>query len=272
MPQQTFFNLPEEKRQQILQVAIDEFAENDYDNVSISRIVARAGIAKGSFYQYFTDKEDLYAHLLDLLTAAKVAYMSLDHPDPDHVGIYAYLRWMAEVSVAFQLQHPKLSQIAARAANANFFPKAFDMSAREQTQAFYRRLVEVGQQQGDIAPEIDSQVAAVMFDGVMTNISRFLLDKIARGEIVLNPADENLFDTMQVKKLFTMAVDMIEYGMRGYNQRRAAAGHTAGAANGAAPGPAGDNIAGDKVAGDRIARDNVVGNEVVKDEMRSVNG
>ena len=45
MPNQTFFNLPDAKREQILQIAIDEFAENDTDSASISRIVARAGIA-----------------------------------------------------------------------------------------------------------------------------------------------------------------------------------------------------------------------------------
>ena len=155
MPHQTFFNLPEEKRQQILQVAIDEFAENDYDNVSISRIVARAGIAKGSFYQYFADKEDLYGHVLGLLAKAKTDFMSLDHPDPNHIGIFTYLRWMAEVGVAFQMAYPQFSKIAVRAANVNFFPRPFNASIREQTIAFYRRLVEVGQGQGDIDSTID---------------------------------------------------------------------------------------------------------------------
>jgi TetR/AcrR family transcriptional regulator len=220
VPQQTFFNLPEEKRQQILQVAIEEFSENDYDNVSISRMVARAGIAKGSFYQYFADKEDLYAYLLGLLADAKREFMSLDHPDPSHVGIFAYLRWMAEAGVAFQLAHPQLSKLAVRATNANFFPRAFDMSAREQTQAFYRRLVEVGQLQGDIASDIDPQVAAVVFDGSLTSISRYLLDKIARGEIVLKLDGANLFDLPEVKAIFNAAVDLVEYGMRGNGQRR----------------------------------------------------
>lgn len=221
VPLQTFFNLPEEKRQQILQVAIDEFAENDYDTVSISRIVARAGIAKGSFYQYFADKEDLYAYVLGLLAEAKTQFMSLDHPDPNHAGIFAYLRWLSEVGVAFQLAHPQLSKVAVRAANANFFPKAFDMSAREQTQEFYRRLVEVGQAQGDIAPGVDPEVAAVMFDGMMTSVSRFLLDKITRGEIVLKFDEATLFDLPDVKAIFTTAVDLLEYGMRGYGRGQA---------------------------------------------------
>jgi TetR/AcrR family transcriptional regulator len=220
MPHQTFFNLPEEKRQQILQVALDEFAENDYDNVSISRMVARAGIAKGSFYQYFADKEDLYAYLLGMLADAKKEFMSLDHPDPAHIGIFAYLRWMAEAGLTFQLEYPQLSKLAVRATNANFFPKEFDMSAREQTQEFYRRLVAVGQQQGDIAPDVDPQVAAVIFDGSLTSISRFLLDKIARGEIILKLEGENLFDLPEVKVIFNTAVDLVEHGMRGTGRRR----------------------------------------------------
>lgn len=228
MPQQTFFNLPEEKRRQILQVAIDEFAENDYDTVSISRIVAQAGIAKGSFYQYFTDKEDLYAYLLEMVTQAKTSYLSLDHPDPNHVGIYAYLRWMAEIGVSFQLAHPQLSKIAARAAISRFFPTAFDRSAREQTLAFYRRLVEVGQQQGDIAPEFDLEVAAVICDGLMNSISRLMLDKIGSGEIALNLDDEASFDLPAVRRIFNVMIDVLEHGMRDGSK-------AAGAANYATP-------------------------------------
>ena len=42
MPHQTFFNLPEEKRQTLIDCALDEFAARDYDSASISQIVARA--------------------------------------------------------------------------------------------------------------------------------------------------------------------------------------------------------------------------------------
>ena len=51
MPSQTFFNLSEEKREAIVKVALDEFSRFDYSSASISRIVRKTGIAKGSFYQ-----------------------------------------------------------------------------------------------------------------------------------------------------------------------------------------------------------------------------
>jgi AcrR family transcriptional regulator len=46
MPKQTFFNLPEEKREKIFSAAVDEFAEYGLDNASTNRIVKNSGIAK----------------------------------------------------------------------------------------------------------------------------------------------------------------------------------------------------------------------------------
>jgi AcrR family transcriptional regulator len=61
MPKPTFFNLPEAKRLLIIDTSLEEFASNTYDKASLSQIVLKAGIAKGSMYQYFNDKEELYA-------------------------------------------------------------------------------------------------------------------------------------------------------------------------------------------------------------------
>ena len=213
MPNQTFFNLPDEKREQLLQIAIDEFAGNDYDNVSVSRIVARAGIAKGSFYQYFVDKEDLYAYLLGLLAEAKIQFLSLDHPDPQHIGIFAYLRWTAEIRIAFELAYPKLTRIGLRAARTGVFPKAFDTQAGEASLIFYRRLVEVGKQQGDIAPGIDQELAAVLFDAVLNSVGRVVIDRMASEGIAIAQDGQALLEQLEVKNLFSQAINMLEHGM-----------------------------------------------------------
>ncbi len=213
MPTQTFFNLPEEKREQIIQVAIDEFAENDYENVSISRIVARAGIAKGSFYQYFEDKDDLYAYLLGRLTQAKINFLSLDHPDPQHIGVFAYMRWLIEMGVAFQIAYPQLTRIGLRALNAGKMPKAFEAQAREVSLAFYRRLVETGQQQGDIAAELDPELAAVVFDAVLTNVGRHILERVARAGGAVGEEDHSVLTRPEVKALFVQTMEILEHGL-----------------------------------------------------------
>jgi TetR/AcrR family transcriptional regulator len=213
MPKQTFFNLPDEKREQILQVAIDEFAENDYESASISRIVARAGIAKGSFYQYFADKEDLYAYLLGRLAQAKTGFLSLDHPDPQHIGVFAYLRWMVEIGLAFELTYPKLTRIGLRAMNAGKFPKAFDAQVREASRIFYRRLVEVGKQQGDIAPDVDQELAAVVFDAILNTVGRYIIERVAGADGAAGQEGRAFLEQPEVKELFSRTVSILEHGM-----------------------------------------------------------
>ena len=64
MPTLTFARLPAARRDRLITAAIAEFAERSYTEASLSRIARRSRIAKGSFYQYFEDKLDLYRYLL----------------------------------------------------------------------------------------------------------------------------------------------------------------------------------------------------------------
>lgn len=68
MPKQTFFNLPTTKRKLLLDAAMKEFSRVPFHDASISNIIKEAAIARGSFYQYFEDKEDLFYYLLELDT------------------------------------------------------------------------------------------------------------------------------------------------------------------------------------------------------------
>ena len=63
MPKDTFFNLKDEKQQRILTAALQEIAASGYDKASVTRIVKDAGIATGSFYQYFEDLDDLFVYV-----------------------------------------------------------------------------------------------------------------------------------------------------------------------------------------------------------------
>ena len=65
MPTTTFFNLPEEKRERLLAAARAEFARTSYEEASVNRIIQAAGIPRGSFYMYFTDKEELFRYLME---------------------------------------------------------------------------------------------------------------------------------------------------------------------------------------------------------------
>jgi len=78
LPKQTFFNLPEEKQETLIQAAKNEFSRVPLNEASIANIVKNAQIPRGSFYQYFEDKEDAFFYLLELGTIAnKEMFISL---------------------------------------------------------------------------------------------------------------------------------------------------------------------------------------------------
>ena len=65
MPSTTFYNLPAEKRERLLSAARAEFARAPYEEASVNRMIRAAGIPRGSFYMYFTDKEELFRFLME---------------------------------------------------------------------------------------------------------------------------------------------------------------------------------------------------------------
>lgn len=65
MPKKTFFNLPTDKQNTVIQSATKEFSRVPLHEASIANIIQDAGIPRGSFYRYFEDKEDLYYYLLN---------------------------------------------------------------------------------------------------------------------------------------------------------------------------------------------------------------
>ena len=87
MPKQTFLNLSHEKRQTIVNAAADEFSEYGFEAASINRIVANSGISKGSFYQYFEDKADVFKYLLTVLEREKMEYFNGRHPPSNNMEI-----------------------------------------------------------------------------------------------------------------------------------------------------------------------------------------
>lgn len=85
MPTGTFFRLSEEKKQRLMDAAWAEFTTTRFAEVSINQIIRAAQIPRGSFYQYFEDKEELFLYLLETLredfTRKLIQFLDHNHGD-----------------------------------------------------------------------------------------------------------------------------------------------------------------------------------------------
>lgn len=213
MPKQTFFNLPEEKRQRLLQLAIEEFAENDYKNASLSNIVARAGIAKGSLYQYFEDKRALYFYLLELATEEKKRFLARATPPDPTMNLFDFLRWLVREGAQFELSQPKLAQVAYRAlfGDRPFGEEAF-AEVKKAATGYYENLIQLGIAQGAIDPNINREMAVFVLSTVFNEFGRFLIEqkKVNAHDLVGGQLDKAA-DTVAV--LADQLINLLEYGL-----------------------------------------------------------
>ena len=105
MPKETFHNLESSKKQRITQAFLIEFSEKIFEEASISQVVKELGIAKGSIYQYFEDKLNLFLYLKRHSEEVKLQYIhNLNRDDFD--DFWEYYRAMYEQGVEFDLNHP----------------------------------------------------------------------------------------------------------------------------------------------------------------------
>ncbi|MDP2314198.1 MAG: helix-turn-helix domain-containing protein [Pseudomonadota bacterium] len=87
-----------DKRERLLAAGLHAFVEEGYSTASVERIAADAGVARGTFYLYFHDKEALFAALMEGFSAPMGATLAEARvelaacPDPESTyPVYAAL-------------------------------------------------------------------------------------------------------------------------------------------------------------------------------------
>lgn len=214
MPSQTFFNLPEEKRGTITKIALDEFTIHNYNSASISRIVKAANIAKGSFYQYFKDKKDLYLYLLDLLSKTKSSFFQESSLPKSKLDFFEYLSWLLETSITFDLTYPSLSQLSYRAFYGNLpFQDHKIEEAKAEFSVFIRQMIIKGVEDGDIDPTIDLDLAVFVVHTLSNSFSHYATKRIGVTPDKLVQEGSSALDPELVKKMFNQLIRILKLGL-----------------------------------------------------------
>jgi len=173
MPNQTFFNIDIDKRTKIINAAIDEFAENTLQNASVAGIVKKAGIPRGSFYQYFANLEDLYEYLIDYIGQKKVEYVSPVLKKDDTSDPFVTLRETYKMAVEFNRNYPKFAAIS----NNIFKEKESTKNSvikkqKEKGRKEVEELLKKGQEKGSIDESVDVKAASF----VITSSNAAIMD------------------------------------------------------------------------------------------------
>jgi AcrR family transcriptional regulator len=171
VPKPTFHNLPERKRRRIIDLAIEEFARQPYDEASLSRIVARAGIAKGSIYQYFDNKLDLYRWLLtEEVPRRKLAAMRAHTDAVRPATLAALLRALVLSGVRFLLDNPRLSQLgsAVTLPTSNAELRELHADVRNAGHEAFKTMLAAAVARGELRSDVDVDLLAHVLGVILT--------------------------------------------------------------------------------------------------------
>ncbi|MBO8170254.1 MAG: TetR/AcrR family transcriptional regulator [Bacillaceae bacterium] len=206
MPTDTFFNLPEAKREKIIDAAIDEFAEHPFNQASVARIVEQAGIPRGSFYQYFDDLKDLYRYIFHLSGQKKVAYLQQHMTDHDR-DIFQQIRDLYIAGLKFADEHPRLARIGSRFMKEDDDLKQEIMGELEQkSDDFFGVLLSQAQQRGEIDARVEVKTASFMFFTLNFAITDHLLAQS-------DPNGDTLVDNEAFMKMVDQMLYILKNGM-----------------------------------------------------------
>ena len=177
MPKDTFFNLPDEKRQRVIEAAIDEFAKRSFHDARVTAIAEKAGIPVGSFYQYFEDKKDLFKYIIKLIADEKIAYINQDMiANMQRYGFFQLLRETYASGFLFAKERPQLVAIGLSLWNDKALSHEVYGDYIETSVGFFQRIIAKGIADGELDPSIDPAFVARLLTALTYALADFIYD------------------------------------------------------------------------------------------------
>ena len=163
MAKRTFHNLPLAKQEAFVQAAYEEFATHTFNDASVSRIVKKLGIAKGSVYQYFDDKKALYFYLKERAEAKKREALegTLTQGYADFWELY---RRLYVAGIQFDLDYPLHSAFLYNFSREKALPEIATLIQQQFAEGinFFRQHLVAEQQQGRLKGDLDPELMAYL--------------------------------------------------------------------------------------------------------------
>lgn len=207
MPKDTFYNIDQEKRERIIEVIIDEFSENTYEVASINQIVKAAEIAKGSFYQYFEDKLDIYKMAIEICHEARMKYIDRVNENDRYLDQFSIMRELCVATIKFEIDRPKYSNII------NKFHKSTDLELKnsilEEIQVDikcqFNKILKEGIENGKIYYNVDVEFMSFLLENICRNTKEYFKikrreDKYVNYESFVNTSIDLIENGIKLKK------------------------------------------------------------------------
>jgi TetR/AcrR family transcriptional regulator len=214
MPSETWWNLEESKRLSIIHASIFEFANANYAQASLSRIVKEVGIAKGSMYQYFVDKEELYLYTVQLASDHMMAELHQRIPLAVFTtgDIFRILREYFAITVAVAQEFPNESALLQRAFQDSG-PQLIKVQAIGASiqRTFVVDLVNTAIANKSLRNDVDPEVFIYLIQTILATAGSYMVNLLSVHNVSAESDDFRVF--------FDQIIAVLDQGMRYHIKR-----------------------------------------------------
>lgn len=205
----TFRRLDPARQQAVIQAILDEAAEKSPTALNIKQVAERAGVAVGSLYQYFGNRENLLGFAVELCVRQMTDLFAMSRPYllemPLREALTAYLTYGIEWSQTQQ----GFIQFFGRAAyqdDPGLADKVVEPVATAMRETV-KDMLNAAFRRGEISPDLDLEAASRLVNGLT----------IVVGDSQLLPYLNHYFqitdETVPIERIVASMVDLIMNGI-----------------------------------------------------------
>ena len=175
MPLKTYRNLNGKRKAAVLKISYEEFTLNSYRTASVTNIVKRLTLAKGSFYRYFRNKLELYTYLVERAHELRLKQMG-DLLSNDGLDFFEMLRENYRNKIVFDIHYPLESILLFNLYQENDAGEVQKLRKKiiGEEIIFIKELILRFQKKGDLNPYVDPEIAAQFIFQTQTGIYDYL--------------------------------------------------------------------------------------------------
>ena len=161
-----FDKLPPEKRDRILRVAVEEFANNGFENTSIQQIAKKSEISVGSVYKYFENKETLFSMVVrGGLSSLEDLLIGLADSSED---ILVKAETIIRALLKFSKENPALVKLYCRLTTSDNseFLTGISQHIEAMSASIYTVAISKAQETGDVRNDVNPAFFAFLLDNI----------------------------------------------------------------------------------------------------------
>ena len=166
----------EQRRKQILECAKKLFASKGYYQTQISDIQQAAGVARGTIYQYFKNKDDIFATILDNLFAEwkKVLSDIPDNNSEEYKSGFKFFKYKIKKTFEFFADDTDYCNILLKISlglgeNFDSLVSRFDHQIVE----LAKNYLHAGIKMNRIKPDVDLELLSNLIGGSLTRMAYY---------------------------------------------------------------------------------------------------